>query len=41
MKVYLSKQAEYKLDILLAYLLEKWNEKTKGNFIVILKSKFK
>ncbi len=41
MKVYLSKQAEYKLDLILAYLLEKWNFQIKENFIETLKSKFK
>ncbi len=41
MKVFLSKQAEYKLDILLAYLLEKWSKKTKNDFIINLRAKFK
>jgi plasmid stabilization system protein ParE len=41
MKVYLSKQAEYKLDLLLTYLLDIWSEKEKDEFIKILKSKFK
>ena len=41
MKVYLSKQAEYKLNLILAYLLEKWNFRIKEDFIDTLKSKFK
>ena len=39
MKVYLSKQAEFKLDLILIYLLEEWNLKVKDDFIALLREK--
>jgi plasmid stabilization system protein ParE len=41
MKIYLSKQAEYKLNITLTYILKKWSLKERDNFLRILDNKFK
>ena len=39
MNVYLSKQAEFKLQKLLNYLLEKWNVQVRNEFLEKLKTK--
>jgi len=41
MKIYLSKQAEYKLNTTLTYILEKWSLKERDNFLRILDNKIK
>jgi len=39
MKVFLSKQAEFKLNITLTYILEKWSVKERNNFLKLLDDK--
>lgn len=39
MKVYLSKQAEFKLNLILTYLLDHWNLKIRNEFLNLLKEK--
>ncbi len=36
MNVYLSPQAKYKLDLILIYILERWNTKVRNEFVNIL-----